>query len=132
MTKGETDGDRLNEKKRLGLLHRWRTKVFELLIQLKSYEIETKLDKSIGQKTLLEYIERLDEFANRNKILEKVIEDKKSEICLLNNNNSRLVEQLSLLKDSQENLEKKCQKDLQSSIELKNFVNALMKQGKRT
>jgi len=118
----------VNEKKRLGLLQRWRTKVFELLVQLKSTEINSKLEKNTNEKTLLEYIERLDELANKNKILENVIDDKKAEICVINSDNFRLAEQLSVLKDTQENLEKKCQQDLQSSIELKNFIDTLLNQ----
>ena len=117
-----------NEKKRLGLLNKWRTKVFELLIQLKNIEINNKQDKNMNEKTLLEYIERLDTASSNNKILENVIEDKKAEICVLNNDNSRLNDQLSILKDNHDNLEKKSQQDLQSSIELKKFVNSLLKQ----
>jgi len=117
-----------NEKKRQGLLNKWRMKVFELLIQLKSLEINNKQDKNMSEKTLLEYIERLEDASNRNKILENVIEDKKAEICVLNNDNTRIIEQLSILKETNESLEKKSQQDLQSSIELKNFVNSLIKQ----
>lgn len=117
----------VNEKKRLGLLNKWRTKVFELMIQIKSFEIGNKQEKNLSEKTILEYIEKLDEMSSKNKILENVIEDKKAEICVLNNDNSRLAEQLNSLRDSHESLEKKCQQDLQSSVELKNFVNALIK-----
>ena len=117
-----------NEKKRFGLLGKWRNKVFELLVQLKTQEINYKQEKSIENRSIQECLNKLDEQINRNKILENVIEDKKAELTVLNNDNTLLNEQVSALKDVNEKLEKKCEQDLQSTTELKSFIDSLVKQ----
>lgn len=88
------------------MLNKWRNKVFELLVQLKSLEINYKQEKSLEEKTIQDYLDRLEEQSNKNKILENVIEDKKAEICVLSADNSLLTEQVSALKETNQNLEK--------------------------
>lgn len=117
-----------NEKKRQGLLGRWRNKVYELLVKLKSHEITGKQDKNMAEKTLQDYLDRLEDAINKNKIFENVIADKKAELSVIAIDNSILVEQVSVLKVTNANLEKNSDMDLQSSLELKNFVDSLMKQ----
>lgn len=111
-----------------GLLNKWRTKVFELLVQAKSLDISHNEEKSREQKLLNDAIERLETETSRNKILENQIEDKKAEITVLTSDNTVLNEQLSLLKEDNQNLQKRQQQDLQSSIELKNFVQLILKE----
>ena len=115
------------EKRRIGLLNKWRCKVYELLIQLKSQEINFKQEKSFNQKEIDSYRQQLDDKSVKTKILENIIEDKKAEISVLNSDVSNLSEQISILKDQNENLESKQKKDLQSSMELKNFVEEIIK-----
>lgn len=115
------------EKRRIGLLNKWRCKVYELLIQLKSQEINFKQEISFTNKEIDNYRQHLDDQSVKTKILENIIEDKKAEISVLNSDVSTLSEQISILKDQNENLELKQEKDLQSSIELKNFVDEIIK-----
>ena len=117
-----------NEKKRQGLLGKWRNKAFELLVQLKSLEITCKQERHLGDKTVQEYMARLDEEISKNKIYANVIEDKKAELTVLNSDNTLLTEQVSQLKETNVHLENKCMKDLQSSAELNKFVHSLIKQ----
>jgi DNA repair exonuclease SbcCD ATPase subunit len=117
-----------NEKKRQGLLNKWRTKVYELLVQLKTQEINYKQDKHIEEKTIEECMAALDDQTTRNRILENIIEDKKAELTVLSNDHTALGEQLSTLKDEHSKLELMRREDLQSTIELNKFVNSLMKQ----
>lgn len=111
-----------------GLLGKWRNKVYQLLIQLKSYEISSKQDRNLVEKTLQEYLDRLEEAANKNKIFENVIEDKKAELSVITADKTILIDQVSALRDTNAELEKKHQMDLQSSLELQTFVTSLMKQ----
>jgi coiled-coil alpha-helical rod protein 1 len=117
-----------NEKKRFGLLGKWRNKVFELLVQLKTQEISYKQEKNLENRSIQDCLSKLDEQINRNRILENVIEDKKAEITVLSNDNTHLNEQVNALKDVNEKLEKKCEQDLQSTTELKSFIDSLLKQ----
>jgi len=80
------------------------------------------------EKTFQDYLERLDESANKNKIYENIIEDKKAELSVVNADKTILIDQVSVLKETNAELEKKHKMDLQSSLELQNFVNSLMKQ----
>lgn len=112
----------------LGLLGKWRNKVYQLLIQLKSYEISSKQDRNLVEKTLQEYLDRLEEAANKNKIFENIIEDKKAELSVITADKTILIDQVSVLKDTNAELEKKHQMDLQSSLEFQTFVTSLMKQ----
>ena len=116
------------EKKKQGLLNKWRNKVFELLIQLKSLEINSKLDSSSNDKMMREYNLRLEESKDKNKILENLIEDKKAELYVVQSQNLNLTQELSQLKEDHQDLVKKNSQDLQSSIELKKFVDELFKQ----
>lgn len=109
------------------MLNKWRTKVFEMLVQLKSFEINFKQEKHLEEKNLQEFADRLENETSRARILENMIEDKKAELCVLSNDNTVLNEQLSILKETNGDLEKKRQQDLQSSLELKNFVDLLLK-----
>ncbi|RMZ94020.1 coiled-coil alpha-helical rod 1 isoform X1, partial [Brachionus plicatilis] len=115
------------EKRRIGLLNKWRCKVYELLIQLKSQEINFKQEKSFDQKEIESYRQQLGDQSIKTKILENIIEDKKAEISVLNSDVTSLNEQVSILKDQNENLESKQKQDLQSSMELKNFVDEIIK-----
>lgn len=115
------------EKRRIGLLNKWRSKVYELLIQLKSQEINFKQEKSFDQKEIDSYRQQIDDQSVKTRILENIIEDKKAEISVLNSDVSDLNEQISVLKDKNENLESKRKEDLQSSIQLKNFVDEILK-----
>lgn len=127
-SKQSSVGAIFNEKKRQGLLSKWRNKVYELLIQLKSIEISSKQDKNMSEKTLNDYLDRLEVAMNKNKICENIIEDKKAELTVIASDNTVLIEQVSMLKETNDELEKQRKLDLQSSIELKNFVSTLMKQ----
>jgi chromosome segregation ATPase len=117
-----------NERKRQGLLNKWRTKCYELLIQLKSQEIEYKQERHAEEKTIQEYAAALNDQNSKRRILENIIEDKKAEITVLCNENTNLSEQLSVLREENENLHKKGHQDLQSTQELKEFVTTLIKQ----
>jgi chromosome segregation ATPase len=117
-----------NEKKRQGLLNKWRTKVYELLVQLKTQEINYKQERHMEEKTIEECMATLADQTSRNRILENIVEDKKAELTVLSNDNTTLNEQLTLLKGENEKLEKKCKEDLQSSVELNKFINSLVKQ----
>jgi hypothetical protein len=117
-----------SEKKRQGLLNKWRTKVYELLVQLKTQEINYKQDKHMEEKTMEECMASLADQTSRNRILESMIEDKKAELSVVSNDNTALNEQLSTLKDEHAKLEKMRKEDLQSSIELNKFIHSLVKQ----
>jgi hypothetical protein len=117
-----------NDKKRAGLLTKWRNKVFELLVQLKSQELTCKLEKSNGEKSIENYLGRIENETNKNKILQNIIEDKKAEIVVLNSSNSMLTEQMNELKKRNELLERNSDEITQSSIQLKSFVDSLSKQ----
>jgi coiled-coil alpha-helical rod protein 1 len=117
-----------NEKKRGGLLNKWRNKVFELLIQLKTQEIDYKQEQNSSEKKCQEYAQRLDDQMSKNRILENVIEDKKAELNVLTNDNTILNEQVSTLKETNENLEKRRKEDLETTSQLKSFVDSLIKQ----
>ena len=123
-----SNGVSVNEKKKQGLLAKWRNKVFELLVQQKSQEILLKEERSLEDKTIQEFADLLDEEKAKNKILENVVEDKKAELSVAVGDNTVLNQQLSILKEANENLERKQSQDLQSSMELKSFVNSLLKQ----
>lgn len=109
-------------------MNRWRNKVYELLIQLKSLEINSKKDKNLAEKTLENYLERLEDAINKNKIFENLIEDKKAEISVISADNTLLTNQVTSLKETNEHLEKRNKMDLQSSMELKSFVTTLVQQ----
>ena len=123
-----SNGVSANEKKKQGLLTKWRNKVFEMLVQQKSQEILLKEERSLEDKTIQEFADLLDEEKAKNKILENVVEDKKAELSVAVSDNTVLNQQLSILKEANENLERKQSQDLQSSMELKSFVNSLLKQ----
>jgi hypothetical protein len=117
-----------DKKKRGNLLTTWRNKVFQLLVQLESQEIKYKQELNTS-KTKIEDQSRLhSEQVNKNKILQNVINDKKAELSVSKANNSHLTEQLNVLKETNDELEKKNNDNIQSSIELKQFINTLMKQ----
>lgn len=116
----------INEKKYSGLLNKWRTKVFELLVQLKSQELSKKQDSHDIEKRRKEYSDRLETETSRVRILENMLEDKKAEISVLTVEKSALGERLSELGEQKAQLEKRRDEDVQSSLELKNTVEKLM------
>ncbi len=102
--------------------------MFELLIQLKSHEINSKQDKNTADRTLQDYLQRLEDAISKNKIFENIIEDKKAEISVITADKSVLLESIHSLKETNASLVKKHKMDLESSMELKNFVTRLMTQ----
>lgn len=95
-----------SEKKRIGLLNKWRSKVYELLVQLKSQEISFKQEKNQEEKLIQDCMQKLENESAKNRILENIIEDKKAEISVLSADKTILSEQLSALKETNEKLEK--------------------------
>lgn len=114
-----------NDRKRQGLLQKWRNKVFELLVELKSNEITYKQRHHMDQKTIEECMSQLAEQTNRSQILENVIDDNKAEITVLTSKNARLSDQLELMKEENERLIQKCKQDHEVSIKLKNALMSL-------
>lgn len=113
--------------KRGNLLNKWRTKVFELLVQLKSDELVYKKDKHVFNKTLDEMSDKLENAFSQNKIYENLIEDKKAELYVSMKDNTLLNEQLSVLLSEKQSLETKYEKQIQCSVDLQKFVDSLMK-----
>lgn len=116
----------INEKKYSGLLNKWRTKVFELLVQLKSQELSKKQDSHEIEKRRKEYSDRLETETSRVRILENMLEDKKAEISVLTVEKSALGERLSELGEQKAQLEKRRDEDVQSSLELKSTIEKLV------
>ncbi|CAF0853387.1 unnamed protein product [Brachionus calyciflorus] len=108
------------EKKKVNLLTKWRQKVYELLIQLKSQELYIKQEKCLCEKKLQSYEQKYLEESAKSKILEHVVEDKKAELTIM-------ASDVSQLKEKNTALEKQRDLDLQSSLELKNFVDEIIK-----
>lgn len=100
--------------------------MFELLVQLKSQEINFKKERSDAEKTRCDYMDRLECETSRARILENVIEDKKAELSVLLNDKTVMSEEMNHLREQNESLEKRRAEDLQSSIELKSHVDRLV------
>ncbi len=82
----------------------------------------------MADRTLQDYLERLEDAINRNKIFENIIEDKKAELSVVIAEKSALTQDIQSLKEANASLEKKHKQDLESSLELKHFVTGLMTQ----
>lgn len=111
-----------------GLLNRWRTKVFELMVQLRSDELERKRERSEAEKSRRECEERLEAESSRVKILENVVEDKRAEVSVLVGDKTALSEQVSRLRESNEELERRRAEDARASGELKSQVEKLVRE----
>lgn len=113
-------------KKTKGLLNKWRTKVFELLVQLKSQEVQAKQERNEVERARGECAEQLEAETSRVRILENVVEDKKAELSVVVSERTALSEQISALREQNEALEKQRADDLQSSRELRGHVERLV------
>lgn len=102
--------------------------MFELMVQLKSQEINFSRERNDAEKTQREYLDRLETETNRTRILENVIEDKKAELSVLVSDKTSLNEQVDKLREANEALERRRAEDAKSSNELKSEVEKLVRE----
>lgn len=123
---GSSPSPFVNEKRYQGLLNKWRTKVFELLVQLKSDALSGRRERHEWEKRRGELCERVEAETSRARILENMLEDKRAEMSVLAAERTALGERVGQLDELNAELERRRADDSQASVELRTTVERLV------